>query len=433
MPPITNGRMGGLLMFREQVLEQARGALDTLAKTVVQEVNAVHRSGLDAEGRLGGDLFRMDTSSRGPAAGIVMAIQDANRVAAAGQFRVINNSLNTGNAQARVAFTAPEYAGVSGLVGDLAAGQSPRIGQESIRVGTSPPFAPIGTIPTGSQDVVIALNNPSSGLSLQVITRDGRHVLGQALTNAERDLLMQGQQGMEAGATYNADQINGAVDTNPNTPTPYMNMDLFVGAKGDVRLLQRFNPATGDALAPEAAAARLTANAAPPTTLGSIPAGRSSNTFVQPINDPCGGSCIPAYSSAKYACCQLLLLGSMPLAIAADRALSYATLRTPVYCMAPRPAPLPASTTSSLSSSGRPVSTMMQPMNPHASAAVSGLILPLLCRCTSGPVRKVSQDCRLASSGCLVGVALTQRLPSSPSSSSAPGGSRCSTAFQNAM
>lgn len=274
MPPITNGRMGGLLMFREQVLEQARGALDTLAKTVVQEVNAVHRSGLDAEGRLGGDLFRMDTSSRGPAAGIVMAIQDANRVAAAGQFRVINNSLNTGNAQARVAFTAPEYAGVSGLVGDLAAGQSPRIGQESIRVGTSPPFAPIGTIPTGSQDVVIALNNPPSGLSLQVITRDGRHVLGQALTNAERDLLMQGQQGMEAGATYNADQINGAVDTNPNTPTPYMNMDLFVGAKGDVRLLQRFNPATGDALAPEAAAARLTANAAPPATLGSIPAGR---------------------------------------------------------------------------------------------------------------------------------------------------------------
>lgn len=44
MPPLTNGKMGGLLMFREQVLEQARGALDTLAKTVVDEVNQVHRS-----------------------------------------------------------------------------------------------------------------------------------------------------------------------------------------------------------------------------------------------------------------------------------------------------------------------------------------------------------------------------------------------------
>jgi hypothetical protein len=61
------------------VLEQAQEALNTLAKVMTEEVNAVHRSGLDAEGRLGGDVFAISPSARTPAAGMVMVLQDATK------------------------------------------------------------------------------------------------------------------------------------------------------------------------------------------------------------------------------------------------------------------------------------------------------------------------------------------------------------------
>jgi len=186
---------------------------------------------------------------------------------------VINNSLNTGDAQARVTYSPASFDGPQGLVGDLAFGQSPRIGEQVVPVNSSPPFASLGLIPKGSQDVVITLNDPAPGMALQLITRDGRHVLGQPLSAAERDLLIQGQQGMEVGATYSADVINRQISSDPTQAKPYMGMDVFVGAKGDVRWLQRFNETTGEALSPQAASARLLAARPPSAPMAPIAAG----------------------------------------------------------------------------------------------------------------------------------------------------------------
>lgn len=60
LPGVGGGTIGGLLNFREQVLAPSRRGLEQLARTLVLEVNALHRQGIDATGQLGKDFFRID-------------------------------------------------------------------------------------------------------------------------------------------------------------------------------------------------------------------------------------------------------------------------------------------------------------------------------------------------------------------------------------
>jgi flagellar hook-associated protein FlgK len=266
MPSISSGKVGGVMNFREQVLNPALSSLDDLAEVMAREVNAVHREGLDAEGLLGGDLFGFSADKPLQAAGMQMIVQDANRVAAAGQFRVIDNPLNSGTAEARVTYTAPAFAGPSSLQGSLALAQIPQIATVTVTTTTSQPFASLGLVPVGTQELSLTLENPGTHQSFQVLTRDGRHLLGQTLSAGEQALLIKPGNGMEAGATYGASSLNAVGSL------AYLEMDIFMGAKADVGLLQQFAPKTGDLLAPIKTAAVLTGKTFPPPA-GSIEAG----------------------------------------------------------------------------------------------------------------------------------------------------------------
>ena len=57
LPPIRSGIIGGLVSYRSQALGVAAGRLDTLALAFGNEVNRLHREGLDSQGRQGRDLF----------------------------------------------------------------------------------------------------------------------------------------------------------------------------------------------------------------------------------------------------------------------------------------------------------------------------------------------------------------------------------------
>ena len=71
---------------------------------------------------------------------------------------------------------------------------------------------------------------------------------------------------MEAGATYSTAQLNASgSDT-------YLEMDIFMGAKAEVGLVQQFNATTGDVLAPTKAPAVLTGHTFVPSS-GGIAAG----------------------------------------------------------------------------------------------------------------------------------------------------------------
>ena len=62
LPGAPGGSIGGAMAFRSEVLRPVRVGLDHLASSFAKEANQVHRSGLDAEGDFGGDLFRTSTS-----------------------------------------------------------------------------------------------------------------------------------------------------------------------------------------------------------------------------------------------------------------------------------------------------------------------------------------------------------------------------------
>ena len=256
IPGITSGKIGGTMTFRDQVLQTVQASLNDLAATMAQEINTVHRDGVDAEGQLGGDLFAFAPGQSGQAAGMNLLIQDANRVAAAGQFRVIDAPLNTGTAQARISYKAPTFEGPTSLLGDLALAQIPQTTTVGVNMSVNQPFASLGLIAFGTQDLSLTLNNPGEGQTFQVLTRDGRHLLGTTLTAKEQAFLIQASNGMEAGATYSANGLN-ATYSQANSPT-YLDMDIFMGAKAEVRLEQQFNLDTGEVLAPQKRSAVLT-------------------------------------------------------------------------------------------------------------------------------------------------------------------------------
>ncbi len=54
---ISGGKLGGLLSFKADTLDQARQELGLLAMTVTQTFNAQHAQGVDANGALGGEFF----------------------------------------------------------------------------------------------------------------------------------------------------------------------------------------------------------------------------------------------------------------------------------------------------------------------------------------------------------------------------------------
>jgi flagellar hook-associated protein 1 FlgK len=66
-PFVTGGELGGTLDFNREMLAPARSELGRIAVGLVTTVNAVHRSGMDAEGQLGGDFFAIDTPQVYPA------------------------------------------------------------------------------------------------------------------------------------------------------------------------------------------------------------------------------------------------------------------------------------------------------------------------------------------------------------------------------
>jgi flagellar hook-associated protein 1 FlgK len=259
MPAITSGKIAGVMLFRDQVLSPALDSLDGLANVMAQEVNAVHRNGIDAEGQIGGDLFGFSADKNKRAAGMQLLVQDANRIAAAGQFRVIDNPLNSGTSQARIRYTDADFAGPASLSGTLSQAQAPQVVSQTQPIEAGQGYTSFGLVPVGTQNLSLTLNAPTIGQSFQVLTRDGVHLLGQTLTPDEQARLIKTANGMEDGATYSNAPLNASM---PNT---YQGLDIFMGAKAEVGSKMQFNSTTGDLLAAQKVAAVLTGGTLTPS------------------------------------------------------------------------------------------------------------------------------------------------------------------------
>jgi flagellar hook-associated protein 1 FlgK len=267
---LTGGKLSGIMSFREQILGSSRSSLDTLANNFVKEVNAIHSAGVDAYGNTGGDLFSIDKNTVGSAGTVKVAINDALKVSAAAQFRIIESPNNTGSADASIEFIGSPSTG-PGQLTDLIPNNSNASAAITVKATASKPMAAVATIPNGLTDIGIFMGEADSGQQLQIFTRDGRQIAGTAIDATMQSLVLTEANGFAANAGYSSTYLNVSGGNG------YKDLKVFYGAKADVGSVLQLDTADKDPLKHSLSAdlklpAKLTSDRIQ-TGLSSIPAG----------------------------------------------------------------------------------------------------------------------------------------------------------------
>jgi flagellar hook-associated protein FlgK len=234
---IDRGEMGGLLTFREQVLTPTRKALDTFALTFADAVNAVHSESLDGYGNPGTALFGFDAVEEGGyiAGGMRVMLDDSQKIAAAAQFRVIENSNNPSNLSAKLSYKAPSLAVVPPDVAATLKNNPNVTAGKAVTVSGVQPFSLLTSVAQGTQNVTIFFDDLQIGQGVQVMTREGVHVLGNALSFDDQSMILRDTYGFNTAASYSTTHLNQVGDN------AYRQSDLFLGAKAQPSLSQVFD------------------------------------------------------------------------------------------------------------------------------------------------------------------------------------------------
>ena len=228
----SGGQLGGLQTFISQVLEPAQKSLNFLAKTLVHETNLIQTNGIDGYGQTGQDLFVLDTAIAEEAAAIKVSLNDAMRVATAAQFRVTENQANSSSTRASVSFVpSPTPLGISNT--NLVNNSNPSAGV-TIKVDGARVMAPVTTLAAGVK-ATFFLDDAKQGQQLQVLTRDGRQLLGKTLTETEKFQMLNAENGFVPNTIYSNEYLNKSGSDG------YRGMDIFYGAKAEVRYAQTFD------------------------------------------------------------------------------------------------------------------------------------------------------------------------------------------------
>ena len=228
----SGGQIGGYQSFISQVLEPAQKNLSSLAQTFAKESNAIQKNGIDGYGQMGQDLFAFDPNASSPAAGIRMTMNDGMRISTAAQFRVSEGTSNITTTRASVKYTGATA--TTALSNPALVNNPNKTAGVTFRVDGAKVYAPVTTLSAGV-GATFYLDNAEPGQQLQVMTRDGRQLLGQALTETEKYQLMTPQNGFAANANYSDAYLNQTGDKS------YRGLNMFYGAKANVLYGQNFD------------------------------------------------------------------------------------------------------------------------------------------------------------------------------------------------
>jgi flagellar hook-associated protein FlgK len=231
---VSGGEVGGLLAVREQVVQPARDRLNALAQALMDDVNAIHREGIDATGAPGQDLFGVSAGSK-PAQGMTLLITNPQAVAAASPLRITANELNVSVTRASLNFNAQALTVPATLSSLLSAGPSMPSPERSMDVGV---LTALTTLSAGTRDAAIYMD--TNGQWPQLITRDGRHLLGSPLSTDQQSLLLK-HPSIEAGASYDTSYLNSQ-----RTEDAYLKSSYFIGAKAAPTLSPNYSLASND-------------------------------------------------------------------------------------------------------------------------------------------------------------------------------------------
>ena len=119
------GQMGGLFRYRDEILETAQRELGQIAMTMASAMNEQNRLGMDFDGQLGSDIFRLPTfSGLNYAANSSLALTMNARIAEGGaqnltaaDYRVTVTALGAGTVDVRVDLLNPDGTPVTNTAG----------------------------------------------------------------------------------------------------------------------------------------------------------------------------------------------------------------------------------------------------------------------------------------------------------------------------
>ena len=235
----TSGSISGLMTFREQVLGSSRAALDNLATSFAAAVNEVHRGGIDGYGNPAIALFAFDASASSAAGGMSVAFDDPMRVSAAAQFRVIETDTNTSGSDATLLYdpsVSPVRSSPSGQllvpaddITKLFVNNPHPSAGHAVSVASSVPIQPVASVARGMEDVHFFLDAAQSGQHLNILTRDGRALVGGTLSAAVQETLMTTGNGFASGASYSETYLN------VSGTSGYRDITVFYGAQATVQ------------------------------------------------------------------------------------------------------------------------------------------------------------------------------------------------------
>ncbi|MDO7718281.1 MAG: hypothetical protein MUQ14_11415, partial [Burkholderiaceae bacterium] len=110
---------------------------------------------------------------------------------------------------------------------------------QTVTIGASQPFAMLTSIAAGTGDAVVYLDDLQAGQQVQVLTREGVHVLGGPLPIEAQDMILREDYGFQSAARYDTRYLNQPKEL------AYRQADLFLGAKAMPTTAQVFDEAGG--------------------------------------------------------------------------------------------------------------------------------------------------------------------------------------------
>ena len=202
----SGGTIGGLKTFVSQVLQPAQSGLNTLAKTFVSQINTIQSQGVDGYGQPGQDLMKVDPSVANAAEGMSVIQSDGMRIATGAQFRVTESTANPDAVKSVVNYTKPDAVSASS---NPALGNNPNISAGiPINIQGDAQYQSVTTMAAGVNNPVFYLDNAQPGQQLQVITSDGRQLIGSPLTIDQQYQILTPANGFSQPVTYSTQYLN---------------------------------------------------------------------------------------------------------------------------------------------------------------------------------------------------------------------------------
>ena len=230
----SGGTIGGLHAFISQVLEPAQKGLDIMAENFVKEVNGVQTAGIDGYGHMGSEMLRINSTASSSAAGIQMLLKDPLRVSTGGIFRVTGSPNNPSDVRATVSYV-PDATNLTALSNPNLVNNPYTNKPLNVDVAGARVFTPVTQIAAGIDSPVIYLDKMQPGQQLQVLTRDGRQLIGTSLTEDQKYQMLTPENGFTKALTYSDQYLNLSGEKG------YRGLDVFYGAKAGVVNEQQFD------------------------------------------------------------------------------------------------------------------------------------------------------------------------------------------------